>query len=133
MYLLASKLSFLEFRLLLSRFAPYYSSLPQTVDRLVNQTKSCFLAVFQRFFFFTTNERFLRYLKRAKLFISVCFPITTLDYQLCGSCSTSRAFKYCFLYYRVFINEIYVQIRHRCYKGYFYRKINLFKNKICNK
>ena len=31
MYILASKFRFLEFRLLLSRVAPYYSSLPQTV------------------------------------------------------------------------------------------------------
>ena len=31
MYLLASKFRFLELRLLLSRVAPYYSSLPRTV------------------------------------------------------------------------------------------------------
>ena len=31
MYVLASKFYYLEFRLLLSRVAPYYSSLPRTV------------------------------------------------------------------------------------------------------
>ena len=37
MYILASKFRFLEFRLLLSRVAPYYSSLPRTVWKTKNK------------------------------------------------------------------------------------------------
>ena len=39
MYILASKFRFLEFRLLLSRVAPYYSSLPRTVWKETNLKK----------------------------------------------------------------------------------------------
>ena len=41
MYLVASKFRFLEFRLLLSRVAPYYSSLPRTV--WLNKKRKFFL------------------------------------------------------------------------------------------
>ena len=42
-YLLVSKFRFLEFRLLLSRVAPYYSSLPRTVWKFDSFSQLYFL------------------------------------------------------------------------------------------
>ena len=43
MYILASKFRFLEFRLLLSQVAPYYSSLPRTVWKFESLSQVRFL------------------------------------------------------------------------------------------
>ena len=80
MYLLASKFRFLEFRLLLSRVAPYYSSLPRTVWKENN-------SVFRGFWhYYSFAEVRLKIEKGLNFFSGPLPPLSSFIFPLVFTC-----------------------------------------------